>query len=404
MSNITIPNLPSQTATTELDLLVIVNSGETTTSKITKADFLNGVGGLLVSGNGADSLTNAGNQSKVTSQDGIWLQTTTPSGTGGFNQGLGSVVLGGYGDEKIRSSASFSAVISSRGADINAYNSFVGGGLSNQMVTGGYNGIIGGQSNNTMTQTTHSFIGGGQSNLINEYRTHSGVIGSRNGRINGSFGFISSSDFDSGKGILSSGQYNTMLSSTEGAQIQNSTNQSVIIGSRYSQITNGRFLCEISGNSNRLSNGSNSNTSTSVGVFNSVDSDVGISNDGNGGVVILGSKNSDIGVWPSGNHNIKESSVISSLNSSVKSTGTATAHSVLIGCESVNISDTNNVIVLGVNTLTGGSELNNSVVVPQLVMTQYASLDYADDTAAAAGGIVLGGLYHNAGAVRIRIT
>lgn len=29
--------------------------------------------------------------------------------------------------------------------------------------------------------------------------------------------------------------------------------------------------------------------------------------------------------------------------------------------------------------------------------------DYADDTAAAAGGIPIGGIYHNAGAIRIRI-
>jgi hypothetical protein len=30
--------------------------------------------------------------------------------------------------------------------------------------------------------------------------------------------------------------------------------------------------------------------------------------------------------------------------------------------------------------------------------------NYADDTAAAAGGIPIGGMYHNAGAVRIRLT
>jgi hypothetical protein len=38
-----------------------------------------------------------------------------------------------------------------------------------------------------------------------------------------------------------------------------------------------------------------------------------------------------------------------------------------------------------------------------LQLTQYASLNYADDTAAAAGGVPLGGLYHNSGAARIRI-
>jgi hypothetical protein len=30
--------------------------------------------------------------------------------------------------------------------------------------------------------------------------------------------------------------------------------------------------------------------------------------------------------------------------------------------------------------------------------------DFADDTAAAAGGVPVGGLYHNAGALRVRLT
>jgi hypothetical protein len=37
------------------------------------------------------------------------------------------------------------------------------------------------------------------------------------------------------------------------------------------------------------------------------------------------------------------------------------------------------------------------------VMTNYASYNFADDTAAAAGGVVLGQVYHNNGALRIRI-
>lgn len=44
-----------------------------------------------------------------------------------------------------------------------------------------------------------------------------------------------------------------------------------------------------------------------------------------------------------------------------------------------------------------------TVTLKRLQMLDYASLNYADDTAAAAGGIPLGGVYHNAGALRIRI-
>ena len=41
--------------------------------------------------------------------------------------------------------------------------------------------------------------------------------------------------------------------------------------------------------------------------------------------------------------------------------------------------------------------------VKQLEINNYATLNFADDAAAAAGGVPLGGIYHNAGALRIRI-
>ena len=57
MANVTIPNLGQVTAATSLDYLVITDSGETTTSKITKADFIAGVDTAgLVSGTGSNSM------------------------------------------------------------------------------------------------------------------------------------------------------------------------------------------------------------------------------------------------------------------------------------------------------------------------------------------------------------
>lgn len=46
---------------------------------------------------------------------------------------------------------------------------------------------------------------------------------------------------------------------------------------------------------------------------------------------------------------------------------------------------------------------DDSTTVNQFVINNYANLNYADDTAAATGGVPLGGVYHNAGALRIRI-
>ena len=45
----------------------------------------------------------------------------------------------------------------------------------------------------------------------------------------------------------------------------------------------------------------------------------------------------------------------------------------------------------------------DTVTIKKLQMLDYATLDYADDTAAAAAGIPLGGVYHTSGALKIRI-
>ena len=45
----------------------------------------------------------------------------------------------------------------------------------------------------------------------------------------------------------------------------------------------------------------------------------------------------------------------------------------------------------------------DSTTVNQLALINYAGLDFADDTAAAAGGVPLGGIYHTTGVLKIRI-
>ena len=54
----------------------------------------------------------------------------------------------------------------------------------------------------------------------------------------------------------------------------------------------------------------------------------------------------------------------------------------------------------------GGVNRGTSSVaqVPRIVMPTVVGFNFADDTAAATGGIPIGGLYHNAGALRIRLT
>ena len=54
----------------------------------------------------------------------------------------------------------------------------------------------------------------------------------------------------------------------------------------------------------------------------------------------------------------------------------------------------------------GGKSGGNPTVpqVPRVIIPTVVNFNFADDTAAAAGGIPVGGLYHNAGVVRIRLT
>jgi hypothetical protein len=60
----------------------------------------------------------------------------------------------------------------------------------------------------------------------------------------------------------------------------------------------------------------------------------------------------------------------------------------------------NNATALGQGVI---ADVANYTTTRRLQLLDYSVLDYADDTAAAAGGVPLGGIYHNAGALRIRI-
>jgi hypothetical protein len=59
----------------------------------------------------------------------------------------------------------------------------------------------------------------------------------------------------------------------------------------------------------------------------------------------------------------------------------------------------NNAVALGAGVVASTAD---TVTIKKLQMLDYATLNYADDTAAAAGGIPLGGVYHTAGVLKIR--
>jgi hypothetical protein len=100
-------------------------------------------------------------------------------------------------------------------------------------------------------------------------------------------------------------------------------------------------------------------------------------------------------------------------------TNSGGAYSVLFGGSSNTITSSeqyNSILNGNGNTISGttsGSTMvstksrvadqNDCLFVENLKLFNYSALNFADDTAAAAGGVVLGQVYHNAGALRIRI-
>jgi len=74
------------------------------------------------------------------------------------------------------------------------------------------------------------------------------------------------------------------------------------------------------------------------------------------------------------------------------------AYSVALGADAS--ASANNAVAIGKNVTASVADYTTT---KNLQLTNYASLNYADDTAAAAGGVPLGGIYHTSGALKIRI-
>lgn len=100
--------------------------------------------------------------------------------------------------------------------------------------------------------------------------------------------------------------------------------------------------------------------------------------------------------------NIIATSLRTSILSGEYNTITSSPNSSIIGGTGNTLSGKTSVVMVGCSGRT--ASISYATFVENLVVFNYASLNYADDTAAAAGGVVLGQIYHNSGALRIRIT
>lgn len=91
--------------------------------------------------------------------------------------------------------------------------------------------------------------------------------------------------------------------------------------------------------------------------------------------------------------------IIGGNNNKIMSEGNR--NSFIVSNNSFITGTSENVVMLGTSGRT--ADQTYCTFVENLKIFNYTNLNYADDTAAAAGGVVLGQLYHNNGALRVRI-
>lgn len=177
------------------------------------------------------------------------------------------------------------------------------------------------------------------------------------------------------RGVLIGGTGNSISSDNDNVIIGGGTN--VIGGGYFSSIINGRTNT-MTGNYSRDSVivgglGNTMTASDKAGIYNSESSSI-----------------TNAGLY---------SSIIGSSNSTISSTKQRNA---IIGSESSTIgSSFSGVTMLGSKSRTAGTD--DAVYLENLVISNYSNLNFTGDTAAAAGGVVLGQVYHDNGTLRVRI-
>jgi hypothetical protein len=287
------------------------------------------------------------------------------------------------------------------------------GGFDNTITDGSYNSIVGGNTN-TITDGDYNFIGGGQNNSINSNtRNNYAIVGGADNIADGESGFG-----------LTTGQYNNTQGRWGFVAGRNNTinanNAQFCLGWANTMTGDNSDTLGIFGSYNNTLDVSSTQAATIIGSSNSQLRTRGSFSQHNGST-IFGSNASFIKESPSTNNKYSgsrtgiilsnESGIYNSnssnyldhnlILSSSASTIYDSSQSQIIGGINNTISGKTNVVMVGTSGRT--ATRNDATFVENLVVFNYAGLNFADDTAAAAGGVVLGQVYHTGGVLKIRI-
>lgn len=409
MANKTIPQLPEQTGKTDNDLLAIVDSGETATSKIKVSTLLSGVGGKFIDAGGVDNIVPD------------YYSETAINDVINYN-----FIAGGTGNAIGASSGS--------GYDANV----ILGGANNALRRGIRHTMIGGNGNDLFTQGsngTDSVTIGGNANTDLGWKsaTIASTTSSNNGRLNCAILGGTSNTISNGnnRGVIIGGTGNSVTARNDNAILggQSNTNAArlaTILGGASNNCANGSQRGSIvGGNGNTLSEALNStvvggNGGTVSLTWNSVNVapyNNGIYHDQTHGQdegfglynaplsYIRQTAGSGTGAFKGGNCSIFNSWTCDIAGQSANETYFGT----IIGSESSQITGgTTGTVLIGCSGRTGLNSHTTYVetleAFTHVVLNDYSNLNFASDSAAATGGVPLGGIYHNSGDLKVRIS
>jgi hypothetical protein len=453
-------DLPLRTGLTPDDRFVVVDSGNTTTYSVKLSDLQDGTGVNTLEGL-TGNLTFSGTNIDITaSGTTIFLSGGTGGGGGGkFIQSTGSttsnIIPDYYSLDSIRvqtigQETSYSFIGGGQNNEIapsddrykgntiiGGFSNVIDGGQYWATILGSYDSyisgigliprgsvIIGGEANftygwshtiageaNDARGYYYSVILGGYNNYVNVTddrgttiiggKNHDINQGARVGIINGSDNIINSGT-DS---IIVAGASNTMTTTINGAIVGGKSNtisastSTAIIASSGSTLINTDYSAVVGGFNSDITNNDYS------GIFAGIDNT--ISGTGARNVVIGGDDNDITGG--------DQGAIIGGIDNTIAASGGD--NNVIVGgdtntintaIDSVIIGGANNTVnnsrcvILGCSNVT--TSANDQVHVFNLFIQNYASLDFVDDAAAAAGDVEIGQVYHNNGALRIRLT
>jgi hypothetical protein len=334
-----------------------LNNGALTTIIGSHSSYTDGAAGNMFIANSTNSNCDGAAYGNIIGSANSTLQS---NGYGGIYNSYDCDVLG-YNGEYITITGSYNSKVGqSYPAPVGDYKGIYNAKDSVVYGGGDHHTLINGKTNTINSASGYNTIINGEQNIINDagYAT---ILGGIYNKITGATNY---SSIVGGYENTNEGNYSGIFNGTLN-RIKNSATEHSSILSSYSSTTEGDYSHVVGGIQNQAL------ASQSVIVA------------GRDNLITAGSENSEM--FGCRNSIISGSSVDTSFINTIETKSGGYDKITMIGTEN--------------RTATR----DNAMFTENLVLFNYTGLNFADDSAAAAGGVVLGQVYHTAGAMKIRI-